>query len=353
MFNSQQLKMQKILIFCFCLILFGCQKSAPLHKGVGQQSTVNSQHSFTIETRCPVTPVKNQGRSSSCWIYAMLATIESNRLAMGDSVNLSTAYYERKLLAEQAERIFLTPTHGNMGTGKINMRGMIPHLMTMFHRYGAFSEMAYHHINAQKNFNVLVRELELFAKQTANNARGITPFREKLNTFLDREIGYLPGRMFMLGAEYTPMEFGHSVALLGSYEFLGADYAFPDRRESDVIKSTAPKALLTLTEKTVRAGKAVCWEGDISEPGFDWRNGIAETDYDAKTAIVNYYKDIENFKTTDDHCLEICGIAHDENGEKYFICKNSWGTDNRFCGFLFMQFNYFLAKTLLIGYPKF
>lgn len=302
---------------------------------------------FVTEARCPITPMKNQGKSPSCWIYAMLATIESNRLAMGDSVNLSAAYYERMLIAEEAEAVFK-----NKGEGEIKGRGMIPYLMTMLHRYGAFMENSYHHRKEEFNFGVLSREALLVAKNAAGGGKSLASFQSEIGSLLDREISYLPKRQFLLGADYSPMEFGHSVALIDDYEFLGVDYAFPDRRKTDVIKSTEPDSLLLITEKSIREGRAVCWEGDTSESGYDWKNGVADIDEDRNTIMENYHKEIERSNTTDDHCLEICGIAHDENGKKFFICKNSWGKSNRFKGFLMMSFDYFLAKTLVIGKIK-
>ena len=44
-----------------------------------------------------MTPVKNQGKSELCWAYAMLATIETEHLLRGDSVNLSPQYLGRML----------------------------------------------------------------------------------------------------------------------------------------------------------------------------------------------------------------------------------------------------------------
>ena len=34
----------------------------------------------------------------------------------------------------------------------------------------------------------------------------------------------------------------------------------------------------------------------------------------------------EKFVTTDDHLMHITGIAKDQNGTKYYITKNSWGS---------------------------
>ena len=60
---------------------------------------------FTDEVRRATTPVKDQGRSSLCWAYAMLATIETEHIMRGDSVNLSTAYVARSFIKEQVDRM--------------------------------------------------------------------------------------------------------------------------------------------------------------------------------------------------------------------------------------------------------
>ena len=52
---------------------------------------------FVHDVLLPMTPVKNQGKSELCWAYAMLATIETEHILRGDSVNLSPVYVGRKL----------------------------------------------------------------------------------------------------------------------------------------------------------------------------------------------------------------------------------------------------------------
>ena len=68
------------------LLLLGCARQEP------QQ--------FTHEVLNRMTPVKDQGKSQTCWIYAMLAAIETEHLAWGDSVNLSPYYIEKMLEQE-------------------------------------------------------------------------------------------------------------------------------------------------------------------------------------------------------------------------------------------------------------
>ena len=86
--------MKRNLIIVAALLLFiGCTK---------QEKEYVSKEKFTDEVRLKTTPVKNQGKSSLCWAYAMLATIETEHLMKGDSINLSTDYVARMYLLEQA-----------------------------------------------------------------------------------------------------------------------------------------------------------------------------------------------------------------------------------------------------------
>ena len=57
----------------------------------------------------------------------------------------------------------------------------------------------------------------------------------------------------------------------------------------------------------------------------------------------------ESFETTDDHLMHITGIARDQNNTKYYITKNSWGTErNAFGGYLNMSESFVRAKTIYI-----
>jgi bleomycin hydrolase len=64
-------------------------------------------------------------------------------------------------------------------------------------------------------------------------------------------------------------------------------------------------------------------------------------------------KGYETFVTTDDHLMHIIGIAKDQNGTKYYITKNSWGTDsNNSGGLLNMSESYVKAKTIYVMLNK-
>jgi bleomycin hydrolase len=61
----------------------------------------------------------------------------------------------------------------------------------------------------------------------------------------------------------------------------------------------------------------------------------------------------ESFATTDDHLMHVTGIAEDLNGTKYYITKNSWGTErNAFGGYLNMSESFVRGKTIYIMVHK-
>ena len=116
----------KIIITILTLCICSCQyKSSHTSCNTPQGSVV--QETKLIST----TPVKNQGKSPLCWAYAMLATMESEHIMKGDSVNLSVAYIARMMLQEKAVEYYFSK-----GTKPISMRGMAPMLIHYINKYG-------------------------------------------------------------------------------------------------------------------------------------------------------------------------------------------------------------------------
>ena len=65
----------------------------------------------------------------------------------------------------------------------------------------------------------------------------------------------------------------------------------------------------------------------------------------------------DNKTTTDDHGMHITGLYTDQNGTRYLLVKNSWGTGNFPKGYLYVSEHYFNLKTINIylhknGIPK-
>ena len=56
--------------------------------------------------------------------------------------------------------------------------------------------------------------------------------------------------------------------------------------------------------------------------------------------------------STDDHGMHLYGIAKDQNGNKYYMIKNSWGETGAFKGLWYMSEEFAKGKTLNIVVNK-
>lgn len=314
---------------------------------IGRNTDASKKRQFTNETLLGYTPVKHQGNSPLCWAYAMLATIETEHIQMGDSVNLSVDYVARHLLAEQARQHFLSG-----GYDRITLRGTAPLLLRLISEYGV---MPYDSYNAPSlNYKALARRLQTMS-ETSHDLSQLSTRAQRL---FDERIGYMPKNVYMLGAEYTPQQFAHSVYMLGEYTALTSfthhpfDQTFaievPDNYSDELFYNVPIDVMMRRIEMSLRAGHPVCWEGDVSEPGFSFERGIAELPDDILCTQQQRQKAFETRRTTDDHCMCLIGIAHDNKGRRYYIAKNSYGTKNPYGGLMYLSENYVRMKTVAV-----
>lgn len=318
----------------------------------GRQQQQKGQPVMIDEVRLRTTPVKDQGRSELCWIYAMLATIETEHLMQGDSVNLSPVFTARQFLSRQAEQYFLTK-----GKKPVSMRGMATMTLQLIGQYGAHP-YDYYECRQPVNWHVLVRQTERMADGAIAQRVGLARFRKRLERLLDERLGFMPQYVHMLGAEYTSEQFGQSVCLDDEYEALtsfthhpfGERFALEvaDNQLGDTFLNVPIDTLIATIDRALHNGHPVCWEGDTSEPGFSFQKGFAECPTGQTSLQALRQRQFERFQTTDDHCMALVGIAHDKTGKRYYIAKNSWGTGNPFGGFMYLSEDYVKMKTVCI-----
>lgn len=318
--------------------------------GCGEKTTDKAVEpdNMVIDVRLKTTPVKSQGRSGLCWDYAMLATIETEHLMQGDSVNLSADFVARKFIEEQASEAFFTRR------GSITMRGMMTTALRLINVYGLTQYDAFH-AEPDADYNVTLRK----ARQIVRGSLTRQQMDFRLGQLLDNAIHTDAPRVYMLGAVYTPQEFAHSVCKEGEYAAytsfthhpFGQRFAVEvaDNHYHDVFMNMPIDSLVSMTVRSLQAGHPVCWEGDVSEDGFSFGSGIARLDTPLSGNVQDRrQRDFENRLTTDDHCMEIMGMAHDSDGQRYFIMKNSWGTANPYHGYMFVSLDYFRLKTIAV-----
>ena len=332
-------QLAKLFFFLTSLLLIGC--SRPTKKVV-------ERNEFITERLVKTTPVKDQGHSQLCWLYGFLATVESEHLMSGDSVNLSVDYLARRILAEETRRYYLSG-----GQTDISLRGMPLMAQHALTQYGAVPYDAYCN-QKPVNYDVLMRKL----MRIAGTYPTLSTFIEQSNALMDNEIGAEPQHVYMLGMEYTPLQFGESVCKPDEYVGLtsfthhpfGRTFVLevPDNRTRDAFLNVPIGQLTNLIEAALSAGHAVCWEGDMSEPGFSFEDGKADIVPRSVCTQAARQRLFERRKTTDDHVMELIGLARDHQGRRWFIAKNSWGTHNRYGGWMYLSREYVYLKTVAV-----
>lgn len=303
---------------------------------------------FIQEVRLTATPVKDQGRSPLCWVYAVLATIETEHAAQGDSVNLSPDYTARCRLAALARRCYLSRGHE-----AISLRGMCTTALHLLREQGAMPYDSYHQMQTV-NYNALARRAMLAVRAS----RTLADADEAVAHVADNAIGSLPTHVYMFGAEYSPIDFAQSVCRHDEWHAVtsfthhpfGKPFRLevPDNLMDDMFMNVPIDSLVERMRHSLRRGHPVCWEGDISEPGFSWSRGIADIRPGTPVTQQHRQQEFESRRTTDDHCMAITGMARDAQGRRYFIAKNSWGTGNRYAGYMYLSEDYVRLKTIAV-----
>ncbi len=347
---------------------------------------------FTDVVRLKATPVKNQAATGTCWCFATTSFMESELLRMGKGeYDLSEMFIVRQKYMNQLKDNYLRHGRGNIGQGSLSHTWM-----NAFRQVGIVPESAYHGINyigENHNHGEMVAYLHAIAQKAVDMKKCSPEYDKLINSLFDIYLGKLPEKFKYEGKEYTPKSFAANLGLnMDDYVELTSfthhpyyqlcDVEVPDNWEHQLMYNLPLDELISVMDGALKAGYTVDWDGDVSEKGFAFKYGVAinpetkdledwsgtdrarfeKMDADNRLAEVYKFKQpypevkvtpevrqagFESFVTTDDHLMHIIGIAKDQNENKYYITKNSWGTSrNKYDGYLNMSESYVRAKTI-------
>ena len=373
-------------------LLLGCSTALQAQESGYQLTTVASQKA---------TPVKNQASTGTCWCFAATSFMESELLRMGKGeYDLSEMFIVRQKYWNQLEDNYYRRGNGNVGQGSLSHTWK-----NAFKQVGIVPEEVYHGINYDSdrhNHNEMVSYINALGSTAVKKRHRSPEYYKLVNHLFDTWLGELPDKFTYQGKEYTAQTFAASLGLnmddyveLTSfthkpyYEMFAPEV--PDNWENERMYNLPLDELMQVTDHALMNGYTVCWDGDVSEKGFSFKNGVAinpvlkkvedlsGTDRarfeklnreEQKEMLEEAFKfekpcpevkvtpevrqaGYESFKTTDDHLMHLTGIVKDQNGTKYYITKNSWGTErNKFGGYLNMSESYVRAKTVYIMVHK-
>lgn len=156
---------------------------------------------------CQGSGVGEECGSDTSWIAAALLTIETDRRARGDMVTLSEAWTLRHCLGERLLAAY------REGGAEVSSQGDYGEALRLLWRYGTVSREAY----PMPDSGVSVKALSATCRLYARQRRGLQSYAATLEGQLDRQLGPAPRRVYLFRAEYTPLEYAHSVAMPGEW----------------------------------------------------------------------------------------------------------------------------------------
>jgi len=360
--------------------------------------TMVAQYHFSSVMEVKATPVKNQASTGTCWCFATDSFFESELLRMNKgSYDLSEMFIVRNTYIERLNDNFLRRGNGNLGPGSVSNV-----YVNTFKKYGIVPDEAYTGLvndAKQHNHGELQRYLEAIAKVSVDAKRRSPQYEKLINSLLDIFLGPVPETFTYQGKEYTPKTFAASLGLnmddyveITSFTHIPmyekGILEIPDNWQHGACYNVSLDELMAIMDNALKKGYSIAWDGDVSEKGFSHANGVAinpkvpsiesfegtdrarfenltteqrlnevykfekpfpEIDVTPELRQAGY----ESFVTTDDHLMHITGMVKDQNGTKYYVTKNSWGTErNKFGGYLNMSESYVRAKTIAIMVHK-
>ena len=349
---------------------------------------------FTVIKENPITSVKDQNRSGTCWDYSTLSFFESEILKKtGKTYNLCESFVANKTYMDRA--IQVVRLHGDC---QFAQGGSAEDPLYCLKHYGICPEEAMPfpgslYGDSLNNFNEFFSLLEPYVEAIAKNkAKKISPqWKVGLQGILDAYLGKCPESFTYEGKTYTPQSFAASLGLdfndyvsITSYTHHPFYTAFAvevqDNWRNPLSYNVPIEDLQRIFDYAVEQGYTVAWGGDVSEDGFT-RKGLAYA-IDAKATQSMQGSDMarwlkmtpakkrdiidslgctvpeivptqemrqerfDNWELTDDHGMHLYGIAKDQNGREYYMVKNSWGESGDYKGIWYMTKTFIVANTM-------
>lgn len=358
---------------------------------------------FTTVLENPVTSIKNQNNSGTCWSYSALAFLESEVLKKDPSkkdIDLCESFLVSKTYTDRADRN--VRTHGD---ASFSQGGSFYDAIFCMERYGFIPEgiMPYPitpYGDSLFNFTNFFPPMEAYIKAIAtSNAKKINPIWKKdVQGMLDNYFGKCPTEFEYKGKKYTPQSFVKDYLQLDPNDYVSlTSYTHHPFYTQFVLEiqdnwrwatsyNLPLDEFMRVMEEGVKNGYTFAWGADVSEDGFSRRTGknkcvatvpdtkatagvgsdqsrwtgekagakIAQADAAGEKVITQEMRQegYDNWTTTDDHGMQIYGIAKDQNGKEYFMMKNSWGEYGPYKGFWYVSKPYVAYKTMNIVINK-
>ena len=383
--------MKKLLMIA--LVLFVAAGNAEAAKKKAPAKNQNKPVFTTIKEN-PISGIRDQNRSGTCWDYSTLSFFEAEIMkATGKEYDLCESFIANKTYMDRA--IQVVRYHGDC---QFAQGGSSEDVLATLKTHGICPEgtMPFPgslYGDSLNNFNEFFSLLEPYVAAIAkSDSKKISnQWKVGLQGILDAYLGKCPEKFTYEGKEYTPKSFMASLGIdLNDYVSITSYTHHPfytafavevqDNWRFPLSYNLPMDEMMRIIDYAVNQGYTIAWGGDVSEPGFT-RQGLAyavdtkKTESLAGSDMARWLKltaekrrniidslgctvpeviptqemrqeRFDNWELTDDHGMQIFGIAKDQNGKEYYMVKNSWGETGEYKGIWYMTKAFIAANTM-------
>ncbi len=337
-------------------------------------------YQFTPIKDIPVTPVKNQASTGTCWCFATVSFLEAELLRQGKGeYDLSEMFVVRNNYNDRIFDNYLRRGRGNIGPGSIS------HMATeAIAKYGIVPESVYDGINYDSpthNHGELSAYLRGIADVSVERKNLSPEYQKLIKSLFDIYLGEVPETFQYNGKTYTPQSFAKMLGLDDMSDYIEitsfshhpfyqrVPLEIPDNWDHELLWNVPLDDFMAIIDNALTNGYTVAWDGDLTSGEFNHNRGIAicpnPEDFAEAVKLEKVYpdrvvtqemrqKDFETFRTVDDHLMHLTGLFKDQNGNYFYKTKNSWGEGRNpeMKGYLYMSRAYIMMRGIGIMVHK-
>lgn len=350
-------------------------------------------YKFKVVKENPITSIKNQSNSGTCWSFSAVGFLESELIKAGKGeFDLSEMYIVRRNYSDKAQKYVRLNGHLNFAQG-----GSFADVIGTLDEYGVLPNEAMTGLNYGETMHrhgevEAVLSGYLKAVVSNPNKKLSTAWFNGFNGILDAYFGTIPGTFNYKGVSYTAQSFRDFLGLTSkdyvsitsfTHHPFYSKFAveIPDNWRWAESYNVPLDEMMAIIDNAIENGYTIAWGTDVSEIGFT-RNGLgvvpdmestenigsdqahwlglSQTEKNkeirekveagpVKELTINQemrQKAYDNYETTDDHGMQIYGIAKDQKGNKYYMVKNSWGETGKYKGIWYVSETFVRYKTV-------
>ena len=369
--------------------------------GMAQEQPKEEGFVFTTVKENPITSIKNQNRAGTCWCYSTLSFLEAELLRMGKGeYDFSEMFIVHNTYLDRADKA--VRTHGDIS---FSQGGSFYDVIYGMEKFGLVPEEEMRpgvmYGDTLSNHNELTAVSDAVVAAIAKgrlsklqaDKNNVPLWKKAIASIHDIYLGERPEKFTYKGKEYTPKSFYESTGLKASdYGSLTSYTHHPfysqfvleiqDNWRWALSYNLPIDELMQVFDNAIMNGYTIAWGSDVSEAGFT-RNGVAVMPDDEKAQelsgsdMARWLKmrpeekklntkpqpqkwctqeerqlAYDNWETTDDHGMVIYGIAKDQEGNEYYMVKNSWGKSGKYDGIWYASKAFARYKTMNIMVHK-